>query len=241
VRRFDRCLVISETDQRELDPDDRLDNIRLNPHGIDPNKFAPAEDAVKEPGALIFSGKMDYDPNVDAAVYFCKDIFPLIKRKRPDAKVYIVGINPKPPVAALARDPSVIVTGFVPDMRPYMDRAQVALDPLRIGAGLQNKVLENMSMGLPLVMTTVANEGIRAKDGRDALIADAPQLFADHVVRLLDDEPLRRQFGAAARDFVVDGWSWEKHFDDLEQIFDELVSADRESIQDRQSHLLLTT
>jgi glycosyltransferase involved in cell wall biosynthesis len=126
-------------------------------------------------------------------------------------------------VVALSRDPSVIVTGYVRDMRPYMARAEVAIDPLRIGAGLQNKVLENMSMGLPLVMTTVANEGIRAVSERDALVADDPSAFARQVARLLNDGAQRQRLGAAAREFIIRGWSWDKHFHDLERIFSELV------------------
>ena len=161
---------------------------------------------------------MNYDPNVDAVQYFYEDIFPSIKSRIPSVKLYIVGTDPKPAVKALARDPAVTVTGYVDDFRPYLDRAQVAVDPLRIGAGLQNKVLEGMAMGLPMVVTSKANEGIRAVDGRDVLVADCPSDFADHVVNLLRNPDRRRRLGQSARQLILDEWTWDKHFEHLEHV-----------------------
>ena len=109
------------------------------------------------------------------------------------------------------------MTGFVEDMRPYLNRAEVAVDPLRIGAGLQNKLLEGMAMGLPMVVTPIANEGIGAKDGRDLLVAESPGSIADHIAGLLGDADDRRRFGTAAREFIVQNWTWEQHFFELEQ------------------------
>ncbi len=223
VRQFDRCVVISDIDQQAIDPEGTMDNVALNPHGLDVEKFAPDPAVEKEPGSVIFSGKMSYDPNVDAVVYFHEKIWPLIKTTHPNAKLYVVGANPKPAVTALAQDPSVTVTGFVDDMREYLNRAEVAVDPLRIGAGLQNKLLEGMSMGLPMVATPIANEGIGAVEGRDLLVADSPREFADCVSRLLDSQDTREQMGAAARQFIVDNWTWENYFADLEQMMIDLA------------------
>jgi glycosyltransferase involved in cell wall biosynthesis len=128
-----------------------------------------------------------------------------------------VGADPLPAVRVLDRNPAVEVTGRVEDLRPYLDRAAVAVDPLRVGAGLQNKVLEGMSMGVPMVVTAVANEGIGAEPGRHLLVADRADDFARQVVRLLRDPEMRTRIGAAARRFVIDEWSWEKHFADLER------------------------
>ena len=180
---------------------------------------------------------MNYDPNVDAVVYFCKDVFPIVKKEVPNAKLHIVGIDPKPEVQALAKDPSVVVTGWVKDMREYMDRAQVAIDPLRIGAGLQNKVLENMSMGIPMVVTTIANEGIQATEKEHLMVADTPEDLASRTVQLLRDETLRTQMGNAAREFIIKNWTWEKHFDDLEDLFFQLAKKKRDDSTNPEVHL----
>ncbi len=218
VRQFERCFVISQTDRSHVDPEGEYDNIELNPHGVNVERFAPDPTVEKEPRSVIFSGKMSYDPNVDAVLYFHKNIWPAIQKQIPTAKLYVVGANPKKAVVALAQDPSVTVTGFVKDMRLYLNRAEVAVAPLRIAAGLQNKLLEGMAIGLPMVVTPVANEGIGASDGRDLLVAESPTRFAESVIRLLQNPKQRQQIGTAARNFIVNHWTWEKHFADLEQM-----------------------
>lgn len=212
VRSCSRCFVISEADRREIDPDRSMTNLSLNPHGLDPDYFVSDPDCEKEPATIVLSGKMHYDPNVDAAQFFCLQILPLIRARVPAVKLYIVGTNPKPEVAALAREPGVVVTGTVDDLRPYLARSQVAVAPMRIGAGLQNKVLEAMSMGLPLVATSVANEGIGATDCEQLLIADSAADFAERVLRLLERPEERRALGHAAREFILKNWTWDRHF-----------------------------
>lgn len=231
VGHFDRCFVISETDRAVIDPDRRLDSILVNPHGLDSTYFTPRSNREEEPASMIFTGYMKYEPNVDAVLFFYQKIFPLIKAHVPNVKLYIVGKAPRPEVAALAKDSSVVVTGFVEDIRPHMNRVQVAIDPLRIGAGLQNKVLEGMSMGLPMVITSIANEGIRAVDEKHLLIADSAESFAQRVVMLLKHPCRRQQLGEAAREFILENWSWEKHFKDLEQMLLRLASEDGRSIR----------
>lgn len=222
VESLDRCLIISDIDRQALDPDCRLSNITINPHGIDTDKFSPPTSGHKHPASIVFCGKMDYDPNVDAAMYFCREIFPLIKEHVPQAKLSLVGSNPPTSILNLARDPAIEVTGYVDDVGSYLNRSEVAIDPLRIGAGLQNKVLEAMASGLPMVITPIANEGIQATHGRDVLVSGSSHEFAESVVRLLQDPALRSQLGTAARKFVCEGWTWEKHFLQLEN---ELQSA----------------
>ena len=233
VRTVDRCFVISDVDRQAIDPRAELNNVVLNPHGVDADHFAPDADCEEEPNSLIFSGKMNYDPNVDAVLYFCQEIYPAIIARVPSVKLYVVGTSPKPAVEALARDPSIVVTGYVDDFRPYLNRAQVAVDPLRIGAGLQNKVLEGMAMGLPMVVTSKANEGIRAVNGRDVLVADRPSDFADHVVNLLQEPDRRRSLGQSARQLILDEWTWEKHFEHLEQA---MLQASQAKSQDQPHH-----
>ncbi len=114
----------------------------------------------------------------------------------------------------------------MPDLRPYLERAVVGIDPLRIGAGLQNKVLEGMSMGLPMVITSIANEGIGAVPGEEVLVADDPPSFAAAVVRLLEDADLRRAIGGRARRTIEQRWSWAAHFADLEAAMLSLVAGE---------------
>jgi sugar transferase (PEP-CTERM/EpsH1 system associated) len=227
ARRFDRCLLISEKDRSALDPLGRLDNVFFNPHGVDPDYFSPDPAARKEPHTIVFHGSMRYQANSNAALYFVREIYSLVKDEVPDARLHIVGFKPPPPVRALARDPSITVTGFAEDMREYLNRAQVSIDPLRVGAGLQNKVLESMSMGLPVVASTVANEGIGAVPGEHILLADEPRRFAQHIVRLFRDDAERERLGSAARAFIERNWSWEAHYAPLEELFERLVAERR--------------
>ncbi len=224
ARRFDRCLLISETDVAALGSS-RPGNILINPHGVDFRFFTSTGSGAEESGDLVFTGNMSYPPNADAVDWFVSDILPLVHREVPGARLTVVGAEPVQSVLALAADAAVEVIGRVPDLRPYLDRAQVAIDPLRVGAGLQNKVLEGMSMGVPMVVTSVANEGIGAEPGRHVLVADTPGDFASAVVALLQDEGLRTTMGQAARRFIVEQWSWEKHFDDLEREMQSLVAG----------------
>ncbi|RIK42587.1 MAG: hypothetical protein DCC55_08375 [Chloroflexi bacterium] len=225
ARQFDRVLLISKHDLAAIDQATPLDNVFFSPHGVDFTYFAPDPAVQKEPNSLIFTGNMNYAPNVDAALYFYSEIFPFVREQLPVAKLKIVGADPAPEILALKQDAAVQVTGRVPDLRVYMKQACVAIDPLRVGAGLQNKVLEGMSMGLPMVITSIANEGIQAVDQENVFIADSPRAFADCVVTLLTDPRQRQMLGAAARAFILQNWSWEKHFADLEALFHDLVNA----------------
>ena len=223
--RLSRCLVISNADRQAIDPQGKLQNVIVNPHGLDPDYFAPNPDEAKMPGRIVFSGNMSYDPNVDAIVHFVDEVYPLIKQIRPHVTLSVVGKNPKPSVSALDRDPSIEVTGFVDDIRPYLNRAEIAVNPLRIGAGLQNKVMEAMSMELPMVMTTVANEGIQSTAGVHAVLADSTTALVSSIVRLLDDAHERTRIGQAARRWILDKWSWERHFQPLEKMLVDLAQS----------------
>lgn len=223
ARQFDKVLLISPHDLNAIERDRPQDNVFFSPHGVDFEFFAANPQSKRKAHSLIFTGNMGYAPNVDAARFFHEEIFPLVRAEIPEVTWSIVGADPVPEIQAMQADPAIAVTGRVPDLRTYMDEAQVAIDPLRVGAGLQNKVLEGMSMGLPMIITSVANEGIQAEDGKNILIADEADKFARHVVQLLRDADLRAQFGAEARQFIVQNWSWEKHFGDLERMFMECV------------------
>ncbi len=229
ARAMDLCLVISETDRQEIDPSNEQKNLRINPHGLDTSLFAPDPECPQQPGTLIFTGNMNYDPNVDAAKSFCEQVYPLIKQQYPAVKLRIAGKSPQPSVLALAADPSITVTGFVDDIRTETRAVQIAIAPMRIAAGLQNKVLESMAVGLPMVMTPIANEGIGAVPERDALVAGSPDEFARQVVRLLNSQEERIRISKAAREFIQSSWSWETHFEDLENWMYELRDKARQT------------
>lgn len=226
ARQFDKVLLISEHDLNAIEQKEPLTNVFFSPHGVDFEYFSPDKSVEKRTNSLIFTGNMNYAPNTDAIQYFYSEVFPLVQQEVPDVELRIVGANDNDAVKALAADPAVTVTGRVPDLREYTNQAQIALAPIRIGAGLQNKVLEGMSMGLPMVVTSVANEGIKAIPEENILIGDTAEQFAKQVVSLLKDEAKRKQIGAAAREFIVEKWSWEKHFGDLEEMFCELVAEE---------------
>ena len=166
---------------------------------------------------------MDYFPNIDAVLFFYEKIFPLVKKRRPAAKFIIGGMNPVPRVNAL-RSKDVFVTGFVPDMREYLGRAAVCVVPLRIAKGVQNKVLEAMAMGVPVVSTTSANEGIHALDQRDLVIADEPQYFAEQILDILESHDRATDLARNARSFVEQHFSWEENLHQIDRAIQTAMS-----------------
>jgi glycosyltransferase involved in cell wall biosynthesis len=157
---------------------------------------------------LVFTGSMDWLPNEDAMLFFCRETLPLIRRDEPDVTLSIVGRAPTPAVAALARQPGVIVTGRVEDVRPYVRDAAVYVVPLRIGGGTRLKIFEAMAMGKAVVSTSVGAEGLPVAHGEHVWLADDPQAFARAVVDVLRDVKRRRHLEQAARSLVVQRYDW---------------------------------
>jgi glycosyltransferase involved in cell wall biosynthesis len=176
---------------------------------------------------LIFTGVMDYLPNVEGVTWFCETVLPLIRSEVPEVSLTICGSRPNAQVQALGKIPGVAVTGWVPDVRPYLERASVCIVPLTIARGIQNKVLEAMAMELPTVTCSAAAAGIEAIPGRDLFVADAASDFAAVTVRLLRDEGLRRQTGAAARACVEANYRWEHHLARLDRILSGVTTSAR--------------
>ena len=225
MRRFDSCLLISRYDKESLDGHEGLANVFYSPHGVDVDHYTRMENVERE-NAILFCGVLETPTNLDAAMYFYKQIYPLVKEQVRDVRFYLMGKNPPRAIRRIAeKDPSVIVPGFVKDLRPYYSKARVGIDPLRIGAGLQNKLLISMCMELPMVSTSVANEGIAAEPGRHLLIGDTARDFADAVVELLRNKNKAENIAREARRFVEEKWTWEYHFEALEKHFVELVSG----------------
>jgi polysaccharide biosynthesis protein PslH len=186
-------------------------------NGVDLDYFHPM-DLGKEKASLVFTGVMDYFPNVQGVSWFCRDVLPRVRERVPGVTFTICGSRPNAAVRALGQLPGVRVTGRVPDVRPYLGRAEVCVVPLQIARGIQNKVLEAMAMGLPTVTTTPAFEGVGADDGTELVVADRAADFAAAVVRLLQDEALRHRLGRAARAFTEAHYRWETQLARLDNV-----------------------
>jgi len=209
---YDASLFVSSPEAdlfRQLAPES-VERIGHFSNGVDTDYFSPEHELASPyaPGerALVFTGAMDYWPNVDAVQWFCDEVFPILRRQDPELRFYIVGSRPAPQVQALAQAAGVTVTGTVPDVRPYIRHARVAVAPLRIARGIQNKVLEAMAMATPVVVSPQALEGIAAEPGRELLLAAEAADFADAVAQLL--ARTGNDMGLAARARVEHHYSW---------------------------------
>jgi sugar transferase (PEP-CTERM/EpsH1 system associated) len=218
LRRFDALLAVSETDRQtfaRLYPGMQRGPMYVVPTGVDTEYFAP--DPTSDAGTeLVFTGSMDWLPNEDAMLWFCRDVLPLIRRQVPTVRLSIVGRAPTPAVTRLAADSGVHVTGRVDDVRPYMRAAALYVVPLRIGGGTRLKIFEAMAMAKAVVSTTVGAEGLAVTHGRDVLLADGAPDFARSVVQLLSDMDQRRHLGRAARALVVEHFDWSTVARDLD-------------------------
>ena len=214
LARFDGVLAVSEADRetmRRLYPDAIRGPVHVVPTGVDTEYYTPAARVNPAPGenrSMVFTGSMDWLPNEDAMLFFCREILPLIRREEPKATLSVVGRTPTAAVTALAKQPGVIVTGRVDDVRPYVRDAAVYLVPLRIGGGTRLKIFEAMAMAKAIVSTKVGAEGLPVTDGEHVWLADEPQAFARAVVSLMRDEDRRRQLEEAARKLVLERYDW---------------------------------
>jgi sugar transferase (PEP-CTERM/EpsH1 system associated) len=182
--------------------------VSLVGNGVDLEYFR-SSGAEKEPGSIVFTGVMDYFPNVDAVAWFCDAILPLVRAQIPQAKLTICGNRPTAAVRQLGRREGVRVTGWVPDTRPYLDAAEVFVAPLRVARGVQNKLLEALAMGLPCVASGIAWRGTTVSEGEGILVADKAADFADLLIRLLCDSTFRADMAKKAREAAKANYRWE--------------------------------
>jgi len=188
-------------------------------NGVDTAFFSRAAERVspypRGESALVFTGAMDYWPNIDAVRWFAAEIMPLLALARLQTRLYIVGRNPPPAVKSLA-GPLVSVTGTVPDVRPYLQHACVAVAPLRLARGIQNKVLEAMAMACPVVASRTCAASIQAEQGRELFVASDANEFASAIMALLADPHLARKIGAAGRQRVLRSYGWRTHLSKID-------------------------
>jgi sugar transferase (PEP-CTERM/EpsH1 system associated) len=219
-RGMDRVVVVSEADEEALQrllPD--LQSIVV-PNGVDTSYYLPAGMEKESDTTLVFTGKMDFRPNVDAVLWFAQKAWPLIQESIPGARFKVVGRNPHPRLHHLKGLPGITITGYVNDIRPYIAEAAVYVVPLRVGGGTRLKVLEAMSMSKAIVSTSMGCEGIDITPEQDLLIADEPLFFAKKVVELAKDRERRRELGLAARLLVEARYDWQHITSLMEQVYE---------------------
>lgn len=208
-RRFDSVIAVSADDREQMKREYGAEAVFDVPTGVDVEFFRPNPDAKTSAHSMVFTGSMDWLPNDDAIRYFMREIMPLIKQKVADATLTVVGRNPTPALVELGKsDSSLIITGRVEDVRPYMDNAAAYIVPLRIGGGTRLKIFEAMAMEKAVVSTTIGAEGLPLTDGVELLLADEPAAFADAVVKVLTDSATAAELGQRAASIVRKNYGW---------------------------------
>lgn len=207
ARRFDVSTCVTPAEQAVLDGFGLGVRTDWFPNGVDTDRFAPTE-VPYDPQMLCFVGRMDYYPNVQAMVWFCRDVLPLVRARRPQVQLYIVGANPTREITALGETPGVRVTGTVPQVQPFVQRAAVNVVPLAIARGVQNKILESMAMEVPVVASPTAAKGVDAVPGEHLLVADAPEEYRDAILALLDAPEARARLARAGRARMLSHHTW---------------------------------
>jgi sugar transferase (PEP-CTERM/EpsH1 system associated) len=217
-REFDHVITVSEEDERQIRKEFGATRVSALPTGADVEYFTP-QDAPQRAGNLVFVGSMDWQPNEDGIFWFVGEVYPLIRQRAPQARLTIVGRNPSARLRRLAeQDHSIEVTGTVPDVRPYLARAEVVIVPLRIGGGTRIKIFEAMAMERAVISTTLGAEGLPVQKGREILLEDSPATFADAVVRLLAQPEAREALARAGRARVIRDHTWESVARRMEEI-----------------------
>lgn len=227
VRRFRHVIAVSDHDRKLMSAWVEPERITVVPTGVDIEQFGGSGAMDEEQQLVIFVGAMDWEPNVDGAKYFCEEVWPRVLAKVSQARFRIVGRNPDRRVQSLACD-SVEVTGRVPSVVDHLRQAAVVVVPLRVGGGTRLKIYEAMAAGKAVVSTSVGAEGLDVHHGRDVLLADTPEMFADSIINLLQDAGMRHQFGRAAAELARSyGWPMiaSKFGDVLKHVIGQRVSA----------------
>jgi sugar transferase (PEP-CTERM/EpsH1 system associated) len=214
----DELVFASERDRAALPlPEGRRPGVAIVPNGVDLAYWRRRSPRVGR-DTVVLTGAMHYRPNVDAALFLAREIFPRVRTRLPEAALSLVGRDPAPPLRAVAADPAVTVTGFVDDVRPYLERASVLAAPVRIAAGIQNKLLEALAMEVPVVASSVAADGLRSGTGDELpfAVADAPEAFAAHVVEALLRARAAAAPAVAGRAWVAERFSWPRSVEALD-------------------------
>ncbi len=211
---FDNKTIISIPD-RDLIPHNDKDKIAVVINGVDTDFFKPMK--IKKEYDLVFTGNMGYPPNVNASLYLVKEILPLVRKQKPEITLTLAGASPHPDVKAL-ESKNVHVTGWVEDIREFYAKARIFIAPMQIGTGLQNKLLEAMAMKIPSITSPLANQALEAEPGKEILVGNSPEEFAEYIIKLLDDKKLSEKLADNGYSFVQNNYNWESATGKLEKI-----------------------
>lgn len=219
MQRADHTIAMSAQDKVAL-RDLRFDApITVIPNGVDLAAYSRFSGSPIFHD-LLFTGKMDFRPNIDAVLWFGQQVLPLIQAERPGTTFAVVGQRPHPRLDVLRGKPGITITGFVPDVRPYIAGAAVYVAPLRVGGGTRLKLLEAMTMGKAIVSTTLGAEGFPIGDGQELVLADEPAAFAQKVINLLDNPGFRRDLGNRGQAFAYANYGWDTLVPQLEKVYE---------------------
>lgn len=217
---FDCCILVNEKDRKILEKDIHIP-LEVIPNGVDTFYFrnSSPEGEVR----LVFLGDMSTPPNNDAVKYFVENIYPEVLKEQ-SVKFYVVGRNPSAYISTLKDDSNIIVTGSVDDVRKYLTKGSIFVTPMISGTGIKNKILEAMSMELPVISTSCGISGINGENHVHFLLADTPDEFKDNILKLIHDEKLREKIGSEARIFVENNYSWKTSMTKLDDIISNLIT-----------------
>jgi polysaccharide biosynthesis protein PslH len=230
LRAADATIAVSQADKEALQtlaPEVAIDVVS---NGIDLAHYQPEPRAIAtNPARIVFTGKMDYRPNIDAALWFARQVLPAVLEKEPQARFEIVGMNPHARLDELRANEAITITGAVPDTRPFIHAAAAYIIPMRVGGGTRFKALEAMACGKAIVATTLGIEGIPARHGQELLIADTPDDFAAAVTGLIADARTggaqHRQLGQQARRFVEQHYGWQVIVPKVDEVYDRVTKG----------------
>ena len=230
---FDHLLVTAPSDRKALlelvPPGKSPSEISILPNGVDLEYFHPSAEFQREPETIVFSGKMSYHANISMAKYLVEEIMPRIWEFRPTVRLYIVGKDPAPVIKKMAQNPLVTVTGTVDDIRPFLSRATVSVVPLLYGAGIQNKILEAMATGTPVVTTCQALSALQAEPGKDLFVSDDPDSFAQAVLQLITNRDLWQRTADAGMIYVRAFHNWASIASQLVNIYQHVLDSNSSS------------
>ncbi|MDI9319849.1 MAG: glycosyltransferase [Phycisphaerales bacterium] len=218
IASYNLSLVCSDEDKQYLEQEHHLNNIALLPNGVDTSLFQAHQHDYTHNHTLLFTGNMNYGPNVDAVIYFAESIFPIVQKQFPSIQFIIAGQSPISKVTALASD-KIRVIGFVPNLAEQYNAASVVVAPLRFGAGTQNKVLEAMAMGVPVVCSHIGFKGLGIESGEGAIMQTNPEAFAQSIIQLLSSAEMCAKVGQKGVEIIQSKFSWDIIAQQLEGYF----------------------
>ena len=229
--RFERCVVVADRDRVAVEETVPNSKVALIPYGTDTEYFHPVE-VEKEEATLTFHSHLGYAPNIEAALEFANEIFPLVQRVIPKAIFHLVGAEPGPRIKALASRPGIRLSANLPDLRRAVCSARVYVSAIRYGTGLKSKILEAMAMRLPIVCYPGSAVGIEAIHGRHLIVAQSPSEFAKQVLDLLSQPDRAEQLATNARQLVEEKYSWDSRAKMFEELYEDVINERRAAAKD---------